>query len=76
MDGAGRAVVVQDHRVVELARFGGAAPDAIVARRAQLGVREQRGDAVEIAPVEAERVLVDERRDLVDVAHSSIGIRE
>ena len=77
----GRAVVVEDHRVVQRAGLGRAAQHPIVARRTQLGVREQRGDTVEIAAVEAERVLVDERGDRVDVArarlgHSRIGILE
>ena len=36
--------------------------------RSELSVLEQRGHSVEIACVEPERVLVDQRRDLVDVA--------
>ena len=59
-----RAVVVEDHRVVQRARFGRAAKHPVVAREAQLGVREQLGDAVEVARIETERVLVDQRGDL------------
>ena len=36
-----------------------------MAGRAELGVLEQRRDTVEVARVEPERVLVDQRRDLV-----------
>ncbi len=75
-----RVVVVQDHRVVELPDFGRTAADAVVTRRAHLGVREECGHAVEITVVEQARVLVDERRDRVHVVHrrhtSCVGIRE
>ena len=36
-------------------------------RRSELGVLEQRGDSVEVAGVEPERVLVKEGGDRVDV---------
>ena len=63
-----RAVVVDDHLVVERARLGRAAQHAGRGGSTELGVLEQRGDAVEVAGVEPERVLVDQRGDRVDVA--------
>ena len=68
-----RAVVVDDHAVVVRARLGGAAQPAVVAGRAELGVLEQRGDTVEVAGVEQERVLVDQRGDLVVDRSSATG---
>ena len=81
VDRAGRPVVVDDHGVVEGAGLGCSAPDVIAAGRAELGAREQRGHAVEIASIEPERILVDQRGDRVDVAptgtaHRRTGIRE
>ncbi len=82
MHRARRAVVVDDHRVVERARFGAAAPHVIVARRAQLGVGEQCGYAVEITTIEPKRILVDERSYRFGgtgnrrFVHRRIGIRE
>src|SRR4051812_13683822 len=76
--GAGRAVLVDHDAVVDRAGLAGAAPAAVVAGRADLGVLEQRGDAVEVAGVETERVLVDQRLDLVPIvggaAHACVRI--
>ena len=61
------AVGVEDHVVVVGARLRASTQPAVVPGRSELAVLEERGDAVEIARVEPERVLVDERGDLVDV---------
>ncbi len=63
MHRARRAVVVDDHWFVERAGFRATAPHVIIAGRAQLGVGEQRGHAVEITAIETKGVLVDEGRD-------------
>ena len=55
--------------VVDRARLGRAAQTAVVdASSASSACANERGDAVEVARVEPERVLVDQRGDLVDVA--------
>ena len=65
------AVVVHDHVVVDRPGFRGAAIAAVVPRRSELGVLEQRGDAVEVAGVDPERVFVDQRGDLVDITRTA-----
>ncbi len=68
--GARGAVLVQDDGFVDRANLVSATEHPLVTSRAEVSMFEQRGDAVEIPGIETEGILMDERGDVVDIAHA------